>query len=293
MSAVQPVAAAPVLRRATADDAFAAGSICYAAFRAIADQHGFPPDFPQPGVAIELMRRVIGQADIFGVVAEVEGRVVGSNFLWKDDAVAGIGPITIDPAAQNRGVGRRLMEAVIENAQTSGIDAVRLVQAAYHGRSLSLYYKLGFDAREPLTVFQGKPLMQPIEGFEVRVANDANLEDADLLCRRVHGHARARELRSAILSGKARVVVRGGRITGYTTGIGFFGHSIGETTADLQALICAADCFEGPGFIVPTRDAELMRWCLRQGLRIVQPMTLMSIGSYQQPNGPFLPSVLY
>ena len=89
--------------------------------------------------------------------ASSSGRVVGSNFLWEGDAVAGVGPITVDPSVQNRAVGRQLMEAVLERARQQGINAVRLVQAAYHSRSLSLYTKLGFVVREPLAVLQGQP----------------------------------------------------------------------------------------------------------------------------------------
>ena len=48
-----------------------------------------------------------------------------------------------------------------------------------------------------------------------------------------------------------------------------------------------------PGFLVPTRNARVLRWCLRQGLRIVQPMTLMSVGLYNEPAGAFVPSILY
>jgi hypothetical protein len=84
-----------------------------------------------------------------------------------------------------------------------------------------------------------------------------------------------------------------GRVRGYTTGVGFFGHSVGETTADLMALIGAAATFPGPGFLVPTRNAESLRRCLRHGLRIVQPMMLMSSGRYDEPSGAFLPSILY
>ena len=72
-----------------------------------------------------------------------------------------------------------------------------------------------------------------------------------------------------------------------------FGHSVGETVRDVQALISAADSFGGPGILVPTRDAELFRWCLENGLRVQYPMTLMSVGMYQEPVGSFLPSVLY
>jgi hypothetical protein len=45
--------------------------------------------------------------------------------------------------------------------------------------------------------------------------------------------------------------------------------------------------------ISPTRNAELMRWCLSNGLKIVQPMSLMSRGSYQTPKGAFIPSVIF
>jgi hypothetical protein len=93
--------------------------------------------------------------------------------------------------------------------------------------------------------------------------------------------------------GTASVVERQGRITGYSTGVGFMGHSVGETNEDLMALIGAAKEFQGPGFLLPTRNSELMRWCLKNGLKIVQPMTLMSKGLYQEPKGAFLPSVLF
>ncbi|MDX6384589.1 MAG: hypothetical protein QOK48_2162 [Blastocatellia bacterium] len=35
-----------ILRPGTPDDARACGVICYEAFRAIGDQHNFPPTFP-------------------------------------------------------------------------------------------------------------------------------------------------------------------------------------------------------------------------------------------------------
>lgn len=281
------------LRPASPADAVAAGRICHAAFRSIAERHGFPPDFPDEETAIDLMRHVTARADVWGVVAEAAGRVVGSNFLWEDDDVCGVGPITIDPAAQDRGLGRRLMEAVIAEAHGRGIEAVRLVQAAYHGRTLSLYAKLGFEAREPLSVVQGPALALRTEGCDVRAAVATDIEAANELCRRIHGHTRAGALRAAVSEGAATIVVRQGRITGYATGIGFFDHAVAETTEDLQALIAAAPSFSGPGFLVPTRNATLLRWCLDRGLRIVQPMTLMTMGTYQEPRGAFLPSVLY
>ena len=68
---------------------------------------------------------------------------------------------------------------------------------------------------------------------------------------------------------------------------------MGESNAELKALIGAASAFVGPGFLLPTRNGELFRWCLAHGLRVVQPMTLMSLGLYHEPQGAFLPSILY
>jgi hypothetical protein len=37
----------------------------------------------------------------------------------------------------------------------------------------------------------------------------------------------------------------------------------------------------------------LYRWCLAHGLRVVQVMTLMTLGLYNEPAGAYLPSILY
>ncbi|MDP9138828.1 MAG: GNAT family N-acetyltransferase [Pseudomonadota bacterium] len=283
----------PTLRPASPADVMPAGAICYAAFKTIAEQHAFPPDFPASEVAVGLVGHLLSRPDVHGVMAEVDGRVVGSNFLWEDAGVAGVGPITVDPTAQDGRIGRRLMEAVLERARNQGIDSVRLVQAAYHARSLSLYTKLGFVVREPLSVMQGPALDVSIDGHAIRAATAADVDAANALCRCIHGHIRPSALRAALQQGTATVVERSGRLTGYATGIGFFGHAVGETTADVQALVGAAPSFAGPGFLVPTRNAVLMQWCLQRGLRIVQPMTLMTMGPYEEPRGGFLPSILY
>jgi hypothetical protein len=49
----------------------------------------------------------------------------------------------------------------------------------------------------------------------------------------------------------------------------------------------------GLGILVPARNADLLRWCLAQGLRIVQQSTLMTIGLYNEPAGAYLPSIVY
>jgi hypothetical protein len=53
------------------------------------------------------------------------------------------------------------------------------------------------------------------------------------------------------------------------------------------------DSFGGPGILVPSQNSGLFRWCLANGLRVVQPLTLMSIGLYNEPAGAWLPSITF
>jgi len=99
--------------------------------------------------------------------------------------------------------------------------------------------------------------------------------------------------RGAVAAQTAMVVEHLGRITGYATEIGFLAHAVGETDHDLKAMIGAAPRFSGPGFLLPTSNHEVFTWCLENKLRLVMQMTLMSIGLYSEPQGAWLPSVLY
>jgi len=281
------------LRPGTPEDALPCGVICYAAFRVIAEEHNFPPAFPTPELATALLSRLLSHSGFYAVVAELDGRVVGSNFIDERSSIAGIGPITVDPVAQNQTIGRQLMQSALERVAQRCFPGVRLVQAAYHARTLALYAKLGFIVREPLATMQGPPPAVQIPGYVVRLATDEDLHACNQVCRSVHGHDRSGELFDAIRQQTATVVEHGGRITGYATPIAFFGHAVGETNEDLKALIGAAPVFPDRGFLLPIRNGELFRWCLEHGLRVGQTNTLMSVGLYNTPMGAFLPSILY
>ena len=109
------------------------------------------------------------------MVAELDGQIVGSNFLDERSVIAGIGPISVDPPVMNRTIGRQLMQAVMDRATERRFPGVRLVQIAWHYRSLALYTKLGFDTRETLSAMQGTPLALRIPSYGVRRARDEDL----------------------------------------------------------------------------------------------------------------------
>jgi len=281
------------IRPAVPADAANCGRILFEAFAAIGDQHRFPHDFPSIEVATQAAAALLVAPGIFGIVAERDGPVVGSNFVDQRSRIAGIGPVSVDAAEQNSGVGRALMQAILEHVTARNHAGIRLVQSAYHNRSLSLYTRLGFAAREPLSVMQGTPLAAHFAGYAVRAATEADLPACNRLCERIHGFDRGGELAAAIHERAATVVEHLERIAGYATGIGYFAHAVAEDNQSLKALIAAAPAFTGLGFLVPTRNYDLFRWCLDHRLRLVQQMTLMSIGLYNEPGGAYLPSILY
>ncbi len=281
------------IREGRASDAAECGRICYEAFANIANAHNFPPDFPSVGVASGLMSMLIANPEFYAVVAEDNGKIVGSNFLDERDSISGVGPISVDPKMQNSGTGGLLMRAVMERSTAKRFAGVRLVQAGYHCRSLSLYSKLGFEIREHLSCFYGSPVNEVMRGYHVRPAASNDIAACNAFCFSVHGVTRNGELRDAVAQGTARVVERNGRITGYAAELAYFGHTVAETTDDVIALIAGTEAFQPPGFLVPSRNGRLMRWCLSKGLRITQTLTLMTMGLYNEPAGAWLPSILY
>jgi predicted N-acetyltransferase YhbS len=281
------------LRPGTVADAEECGRIQYEAFNSIGQQHNFPPDFPSVEIATGFATMLLSHPQFYSVVAELDGRIAGCNFLDERSTIAGIGPVCVDPPVMNSTIGRQLMQSVMARATERGLPGLRLLQIAWHYRSLALYAKLGFEVRETVSGLQGPALGLRIPGYEVRSAREEDMPACNQLCFRVHGHHRAGELADAVRDRTANVVERLGRITGYATAIGWFHHAVGETNDDLKALIGAAPSFPGPGFLLPSRNGELFRWCLANNLRVIAQATLMTVGLYNEPEGAYLPSILY
>src|ERR1700674_5307633 len=127
------------VRAATGDDSSVCGRICYDAFSKLSTKHSFPSDVPDEQTAAGILSALFSNPGFYCVVAESGGRIVGSNCLDERSMIAGLGPITVDPGIQNKGAGRKLMAAVLDRAHELKFVGVRLLQAAFHNRSLSLY----------------------------------------------------------------------------------------------------------------------------------------------------------
>ncbi len=279
-------------------DAEACGRIGYESHKAISSAHGYPPEQPSEECAIGLVRMILGNPNSWGVLAERQGRVLGSVFLHRfpQSPVAVIGPLTVRPSAEGAGAGRMLMDSAISQARKQNYHQIRLVQSPSHIRSFVLYTKCGFTLREPLFLMQGRPLKDSVNQGDKNVCpvlDEDDISKCNDLCKLVHGFSREMELRHAKGQGVATMVVQEGTVMGYSAGIGMFGHSVAKTNKHLKALITNAPAILGLGFFVPARNRELIGWLLENGFRIEWPANLMTMGQYQEPLTPFLPSLAY
>ncbi len=287
------------LRPATAADIEICGQLVYVAFKELADRYGFPPDFPTPEFATQFVGALINQPAVFGVVAQTEAQIVGVNFLDERGPIRAVGPIAVSPQAQGQGIGRQLMQAVLDRGRQA--LGIRLTQDPFNVTTLSLYASLGFEVQEFVVVLAGRPKSPASAAIEVRPGKPEDLQACASLCQRVYGVERTGELQEALASQvppgyfAPLVALRAGRITAYTTALDVLGHTVAETEADLKALVLSAGASAASPacFTVPTRQASFLRWCLAQGLRVVKPMTVMALGAYRAPQGFYLPSVYY
>jgi len=272
------------------------GRIGFHAHKTISSAHGYPSEQPTMKFAVEMIRTLLANPNSWGALAEREDKILGSIFLhtFPPSPVTAIGPLTVDPSAEG-GVGRALMDAAIIEAHKRGYEQVRLVQSPSHLRSFVLYTKCGFTLREPLFLMHGNPTPNILEEkYDVRAAESEDVSACNEICVSAHGFSREMELRQAVNQRVAIVNIDNtGGITGYAAGIGFLGHAVANTNEVLKALIANASAILGHGFFVPGRNYDLTRWLLDAGFRIVWPANLMTVGKYQEPLAPFLPSVAY
>lgn len=281
------------VRVARPDDSKKMAAEWYAAFNGVSLAHGAAPEFDSVEEVERLVDSFLTEPNAYAAVAEEGDRVLGGAFLWEGETVAGIGPVFVSPVTQESGVGRRLMGALMDRADSIGQESVRLTQLAYNRTSLALYAKLGFRVTEPLAIMSNPPQGLRFPGYSVRTALMEDLFAMDHICHNIHMHSRHGEIRYAIGQGAARIVFKGSEMMGYSSDVGFLGHSAAYTNEALYALIASVEEFSRGSISIPMRNAELFQWCLNNGMQVKFPCTLMVRGWYEQPEGPFLPSCLF
>jgi len=82
------------------------------------------------------------------LVAEREGRIVGTAVASWDGRWAWINRVAVDPTERRRGIGRRLMAEVESRLKRLGAKRVSLLVMRDNKQGLSFYQTLGYEFRE-------------------------------------------------------------------------------------------------------------------------------------------------
>ncbi len=271
------------------------GRICYEAFKDISDRHHFPSDFESVQFARMILGMLVQGETEYGVTALWNGQPAGSNFLMTADQVGGLGPISVEVSLQGLKIGRALMQDVIDHARESGVEMVRLLQDSFNMTSLSLYASLGFDTKHPVSLMLPAPASTPDE--TIRPVTDQDLDAVEELSRSIYRVSRRNEVAGHLRGGPFQPFLRerSGRVAGYFI-LGMPGHGVAETEDDMVALVGEAARQTPPAFhrvLCPLTEGTLYRKLLAAGCRNIKVMNLMALGPYEEPDGVWLPSVMF
>jgi GNAT superfamily N-acetyltransferase len=286
-----------IARPAGPADAAEGGRVLVSAFNRVFQRHGFPPPFPSLESGQNLVASYVAYAETRGVVLEGEGgKLVSIAFVHPRRRTAGIGPVAVEPHAQSRGVGLRLMEALL--AAAPGVESFRLTQDAFNNVSFSLYHKLGFVVRDVMLGLERPAEWVPDPSATVRELGVADLAEVAALDTRLTGIERPHDLTHLLHSGHGFVLEREGAHAGYLLHRTIGRHlMIGPAAAaaddDLYALITAA-LAANPGATATMRflasRPNLLNRLFETGFRIAHLGNYMVRGPWERPPGAQVPA---
>jgi GNAT superfamily N-acetyltransferase len=225
-----------------------------------------------------------------GFVLERAGTVIGTAAWWAyGETHASAGMIIVAKAAQGRGYGARLMDALLTSARPRTIT----LNATAEG--ITLYRRRGFVPIGVIHQHHGVPAERhdPPRSGLVRSMAASDLDAIAELDREATGLERRRMLDRLVRNGHGYLSQRDGTARGYAICRLFGrGHVIGpviaETPADARALIEAALTDLGPRFvrIDTSATSQLGEWLEGLGLQRVSEATTMIRGTQPPAAGP-------
>ncbi len=217
-----------------------------------------------------------------GFVAEAGGVVVGTALCWMQGERHGsLGMIIVSAAQQGKGIGRKLMQLVLEalGARCTVLNATAAGQP--------LYESLGFEATGTLNQHQGvlaagaPAALAP--GDTIRPALADDLDAMIALADRASGMARGELVAQLTGVAEAAVLVRGGELAGFSIMRRFGrGHAIGPLVAPdgvaAKALVAYwAGAYAGAFVRVDVTAASgLSAWLAQVGLEQVDSAVIMA-----------------
>jgi len=206
--------------------------------------------------------RVIYQAAlVLGV--KRDGELIGQGALGSFEDSASIAKMVVAPSAQRQGIGAKILDALLSEAERRSLSRVGLVATPF-GRPL--YESRGFIPAGDVAILVGTPLLT---GKDSGSASVEDVEQLLALERRFTGSARAAVLRGRLQEASASAICSGGFALATTQPMG---SRVGPIFADSEetARALSADLFSrlsGPVRLdVPGEQRGFRSWLQEHGL---------------------------
>jgi len=295
----------------TPEDINSCSGLLLSAFTTVANEHDFIPAFQTIEETTRICVMELSHPDIYGVVAQLdygEHEIVGCGFLSLLDSVRGVDVVAIHPDYQGFGIGRAILTHLLEKSEKVGCESLRLVQDSYNLVSFGLYIKMGFQAKEMLSVFKKAEEEQEEEeiedkNFELFKMTEQDAEACNEMFQQCNGSSRLNEIKWCLNTSISEDVVphivrekASGKLVGYTLGLCLDGHSVAENEDVMKFIILNARKISknDPSILLmPRLFPNIAEWLLTRGYTIMRCSTLMCKGKYSDPKKFYIPTIVY
>jgi GNAT superfamily N-acetyltransferase len=204
------------------------------------------------GVRREWLALAATQPACVPMVADEDGRIVGTGVGTTNGPAGWIGTIFIEPAWRGQGLGRAITQAIIDRLESAGCRTLVLVATA-EGRRL--YERMGFEVQTRYRILEATGLPSPggvtteRPGGSVRAFRAEDLDAMLAIDRDGTGEDRAHVLRRLATPETARVATGpDGAIEGFVIRAPWGGGAtVARTIGAAQDLIVARRLTAGPG----------------------------------------------
>lgn len=303
-----------LLRPLTDDDRNDYAVMLHRSFNTWYGAHGWPSDYfgcapEQTGIFLDVYNDISPGGSIAAFDPN-NGRLMGACFFHPREHHVSLGIMSVDPDYFQRGVGRALVNHIVDFTESHQYASLRLVSSAMNMDSFSLYTRSGFIPRGS---YHDMVLPVPIAGLQVLYplrdqVRDAKSTDVDAMAAleiEVSAISRVNDYRYAIENSRGVLqalvfesgdgVVDGFMISVKHPALKMLGPCVARSEkAALALLLQATERFRGamPLFVVPMDRRELVETLYDWGARNVETHLFQVRGKFQAFNGVSLPGFL-
>lgn len=301
------------LRPMEPEDRFEVAELIYCSINVWYQNHGAPPIFKGGPRVTEVFYDVYHELEPgCAVVAEnaETGRLMGSCFYHPRKHHVSLGIMNVHPNYFGQGVGRALLQYIIDYTERHGYRALRLTQSALNLDSFSLYNRAGFV---PRCAYQDMFLPVPEQGLTYVVqgldrVREATLEDVAAMAAlemEVSGITREEDYRYCIKNKAGfwhvsvyenpRGDVDGFMISSGHPAFNMLGPSVSRSESEAAALILyELNQHKGrsPVFLLPVERERLVRQMYDWGARNCELHFCQVRGEFQPFRGINMPTFL-